>query len=588
MNPVKSVPSNIGAASSMIGSSGQVSDDQQWVRVYTAFDHTETFDVTLQKLTALACGLHPWYSGAMVAIDEKGGFIERLVETGEPAPIFALMPTRWPLATSPCRDLLHGEESLLIEDIVARREYPLYQAEAMAQAYRGVALSLCGTDARGRPLALCLHSRDVIEKSDRLREMLSRLVCIATGEIYRAKFHDLEKSKAGRLNEYATVATELMDSVLNGQSAAEVVGQMPSDVGFRLALIDISAQRVHVTHARDEALAANLLSEWQSYKLSRTGLLNGCSDRTESVGPSLPIFIEGRLAGAAIYLGGSVATDEVSTLLQYVKPAFGALLLRSYLQAVGVAAGLRSIFETLGTGTWQDVKLFAASARHMGLDTEAPAQIFALTIDDGALADVPEMLAHSLPACCPGALCGRVADLLLIYIPCPADGLSSMLKDRLWGVVGDALSLCKHALAESPVITAIENYPATIRSLRHVLRLARALDRSGRVSMSTFDPFAFLAAAIDKNAAPEFIASTLGQIRRYDVANSAHFLQTCMIFSESGCRYQETADRLHVHVSTLRHRMTRIGELFNIDLADPDVRFSLDLAFRLERLLGQG
>ncbi|KLU26181.1 hypothetical protein EOS_10275 [Caballeronia mineralivorans PML1(12)] len=556
--------------------------DRQWARLYNAFDHTEGLDATLHKLTALACTLSPWYASAVVAIDKEGGFIERLAETGERAPIFALLPTRWPLQTSPCRELMRTGENLIITDVGACRDYPLYQAEAVAQAYRGVGLMPCGSDGAGRPLALSVHSREAVEDSDDMRELLSRLACIARGEILRAKACDAEQARLRRMERYAGLGAELMESVLGGRSASEVVGQMAHNAGFRLALLDIPAQRAYFTHAKDEALAPALLADWHNRGTASTHSPSG------TVALSEPIVIEGRLAGAVIYLDGTIAADEVRYLLLHVKSALSSLLLRSHLHAVGMAAGLKSIFETLATGEWQNSQVFASSARHLGLDPAAPAQLFALNMDAGVAADAPERLAHPLASCCPGAVCGRAADLLLIYVPCPSDGLSSTMKQRIAQIVNDTLSLSARALAESPVITAIEAYPGAIRTLRHVLRLAQALGRSGRVTMATFDPFAFLAATLDKNAAPEFITSTLGQIRRYDTTHSTRFVDTCMAFGESGCRYQETADRLHIHVSTLRYRIARISELFNIQLTDPDVRFSLDLAFRLERLLGDG
>jgi len=562
-----------------------VEADQQWACLYNAFDHTESLEVTLHKLTVVGSKLSGWYASEVGAIDAKAGLITRLAEAGDRPLIYALLPTRWPLQTSPFKELARAGEPMVFADMGTRYEYPLYQAEAVAQSYRGVALLLCGTDDAGRPLAMSLYSQNTVEDSAELREMLARLGCIASGEIRRAQACDAEQSRLNRMTYYASLGAELMENVLGGRGAPEVVAQMAHSISFRLALLDIPAQRAYFTHPEDESLATALLADW--HRQSGTPARSAEAGNQTTPGTlSESIFIEGRLAGAVVYLDGTVAPDEVRYLLLHVKSALSSLLLRSHLQAVGMAAGLKSIFETLATGEWQNKEVFASTARHMGLDVSAPAQLFALHMEDETVADVPDRLAHSLASCCPGALCGRAADLLLIYVPCPADGLSSTLKQRIWQIVNDVLLLTDRALAESQVVATLEAYPMTMRTLRHVLRLAQALGRSGRVNMATFDPFAFLAATLDKNVAPEFITLTLGQMRRYDTTHSTRFLDTCMVFGESGCRYQEAADRLHIHVSTLRYRVTRISELFNIQLTDPDVRFSLDLAFRLERLLG--
>jgi len=554
--------------------------DQQWSYLYNGFDRAEGLDATLHQLTALACRLPPWYACAIIAIDVEGDFIERVAETGERTPIFKLLPTRWPLQTSPSRHLSPDDGSMIISDIGACPQYPLYQAEAVAQGYRGVALCHCGTDQAGRALVLSVHSREALVDRPALRDTLARLICVARGEIIRAKACDAEHSRLSRITYYAGLGAELLQSVLAGRSTAEVVAQTAQSSHCRLALLDLPAQRAYFTHADDETLYPSLLTDWQGE------LATGGSPTAAKAAEA--IYIEGRLSGAVVSLDDGISRDEAHYLLLQVKAALSALLLRGHLQAVGMAAGLKTLFETLAAGDWKDTRLFASGARNLGLDPAAPAQLFALEMTEALLADAPQRLARPLAAAWPGALCGQAADLLLVHVSCPDEGLSSPMRQRIWQVISDVLPVQTQALAESKVITGIDAYPGTIRALRHVLRLAQALGRSGRVNIAMFDPFAFLAATLDRGAAPEFIATTLGQIRRYDAEHATRFVDTCMAFGESGCRYQETADRLHIHVSTLRYRLTRITELFDIKLTDPDVRFSLDLAFRLERLLGLG
>ena len=59
---------------------------------------------------------------------------------------------------------------------------------------------------------------------------------------------------------------------------------------------------------------------------------------------------------------------------------------------------------------------------------------------------------------------------------------------------------------------------------------------------------------------------------------------TAETFSNSSGRFQETARRLHIHVSTLRYRLQRIEALLGKSLADEESRFAVTLALRLERL----
>ncbi len=56
---------------------------------------------------------------------------------------------------------------------------------------------------------------------------------------------------------------------------------------------------------------------------------------------------------------------------------------------------------------------------------------------------------------------------------------------------------------------------------------------------------------------------------------------TLVGYLDSGGNYRRTARDLTVHVNTLRYRLTRIAEIIQADLHDPEQRFRLLLAARL-------
>lgn len=51
--------------------------------------------------------------------------------------------------------------------------------------------------------------------------------------------------------------------------------------------------------------------------------------------------------------------------------------------------------------------------------------------------------------------------------------------------------------------------------------------------------------------------------------------ETALVFARTGGRYQASADRLGLHVSTLRYRIGRLAERFGLDLADEATRNAL-------------
>lgn len=60
-----------------------------------------------------------------------------------------------------------------------------------------------------------------------------------------------------------------------------------------------------------------------------------------------------------------------------------------------------------------------------------------------------------------------------------------------------------------------------------------------------------------------------------------HLLETALALAEEGFHLQRTAERLNVHLSTLRYRLGRLSELTGLDLESTEGRFRLQVGARL-------
>jgi sugar diacid utilization regulator len=83
-----------------------------------------------------------------------------------------------------------------------------------------------------------------------------------------------------------------------------------------------------------------------------------------------------------------------------------------------------------------------------------------------------------------------------------------------------------------------------------------------------------------------FVREWLGPLLDYDSAHGAELVKTLSTYLECGGNYDETADGLAIHRSTLRYRLQRIREVSGLDLGDVDARFNLHAATRAWRVLG--
>jgi DNA-binding PucR family transcriptional regulator len=81
-----------------------------------------------------------------------------------------------------------------------------------------------------------------------------------------------------------------------------------------------------------------------------------------------------------------------------------------------------------------------------------------------------------------------------------------------------------------------------------------------------------------------FCRELLDPLAEQDAARGSELLPTLAAFLSSGGRWARTAEELHVHVNTLRHRLERVEALTGRSLDEPDDRVDFHLALRARRL----
>jgi len=83
----------------------------------------------------------------------------------------------------------------------------------------------------------------------------------------------------------------------------------------------------------------------------------------------------------------------------------------------------------------------------------------------------------------------------------------------------------------------------------------------------------------DGGARQVFLARVLGQLD--DGKRGQHLLETALALAQEGFHLQRSAERLGVHISTLRYRMEKLSEHTGLDLESVDGRFQVQMAARL-------
>ena len=131
------------------------------------------------------------------------------------------------------------------------------------------------------------------------------------------------------------------------------------------------------------------------------------------------------------------------------------------------------------------------------------------------------------------------------------------------------------------------DFPRSVREAFVALGVRQASRRPAGVT--TYDGLGIyrILAGGQHNAEVEgFVREWLGPLLDYDAGHGAELVKTLSTYLECGGNYDETADGLAIHRSTLRYRLQRIREVSGLDLGDVDARFNLHAATRAWRVLG--
>lgn len=97
--------------------------------------------------------------------------------------------------------------------------------------------------------------------------------------------------------------------------------------------------------------------------------------------------------------------------------------------------------------------------------------------------------------------------------------------------------------------------------------------------------YQLLAGLSSNPEAGRFFRKTLGKLISHDDNRNAELVQTLDAFFACHGNLSQTAVQLHIHRNTLTYRLEQIANITQLDLDDPDARFSLQLALKLRPVM---
>ena len=131
----------------------------------------------------------------------------------------------------------------------------------------------------------------------------------------------------------------------------------------------------------------------------------------------------------------------------------------------------------------------------------------------------------------------------------------------------------------------VANWRQSQQQARESWRLGKDWEASPVTYFGDLGLYQLLTGLSTSPEAARFFRKTLGRLINHDENKHSELVQTIEAFYACHGNLSQTATRLHIHRNTLTYRLEQITNITQLDLDDPDARFSLQLALKLRPVL---
>jgi len=564
----------------------------------------------LLDLVRLACEHGGWDLGSIMVVDNEGGYVDVMVRH-DPSLLRRELETRWELASSPALTALRRSEPVYIRDATQSVEFPGYRRDAIERDYRTVLiLPMACTDANDRPMVLVALSHTVTDLTEDDLAYMDMIVHLGANAIDREKRNLARLAAEEQLRRGLLSQAAMLQDVLAGGSTGSLAVKLNELLGMPVLVLDFFANSVLATSSpvpeqhTDEAwrqtldgpLGREFMQEVRAAIDSTAGkprtmqLRNITRLRLDA--QVEPLQVDGQPVGAMLCFTTDTPGDFQRLMLQSAKFALSVQMMRSVIRFRFESRTLSELFFEIVERRWRDPQDIIARARRLGLSLNEPARMLIVDFpnapnrsDDQSAAhhqDVERLLRQQEVA-------GHVISVGSGLV-CLLHQAEDLDEQRLTAFAKRMSSMLKSAFATEPIVVmggscdSLESCANEWERCWRMIRVARTFGRAGVLAAPEFGPLPMLIGAADSADMRSFVDGTIGPLIRHDRDHDTPYLDTLAAYVRAGCRGQQCANDMGIHVTTLRYRMARISDLLGIQVDTPDRRFSIELALRLHGL----
>ena len=569
-------------------------------------------DSLLHALIELTCRHGHWDFGSIMCVDIPHGDA-LVIARRETALRRQPLEDRWELATSPALVALQRNKPVYIPDAHETTEFIGYRRDALHHGYRTVVvLPMASKDREGRPMVLTVSAQKVVSVSDEALAFMEFAVHLGDIAINRAHRQREQASASEDLRRVLDVQSAMLQEVLAGGSMHTLTQMLADLLDAPVVVVDFSAGVVLASRTPEPALldadawyavlegeSGGALRDTARAAITRNALDKVRFDIRADLclhGDVEPLLVDGEVVGALLTFGERKPGALQTLAVENAKFAVSVQLMRGVIRFRAETRTLTELFFEIVERRWRDEADVVERARRLGLMLTAATRLVVIDYPHRKDANVDR-----------SAECQRTANMLATQHKLAAHtimvggGLVCLVpedkKQPASTLIGFARQMCKSLtslvgaepiLIVSEVVSGVDALAKEWDRCWRMIRIARAFSRSGVLSVPDFGPLPMLISAADSVDVRAFMTGTIGAVVEHDRKHRSSYLETLATYIRHNCRSQACADAMDLHVTTLRYRLSRMSDLFGIDVETPERRFSVELALQLHALLESG
>lgn len=134
--------------------------------------------------------------------------------------------------------------------------------------------------------------------------------------------------------------------------------------------------------------------------------------------------------------------------------------------------------------------------------------------------------------------------------------------------------------------TGVRNVSKSYQEALTAVKVGELMENGPKVCLfEDLGPYRFLCELKDSEDMQSFHREVVGKIKLYDSQNNADLMETLDCYFANDGNLKNTAAALHLHKNTVSYRIKKIEEITGLDLRDPEDRFNLQLAMKLDKIV---